>query len=278
VHDCAHNKSSTWSVNPLPAEVWERAPYWGCAKKKKKKVNLNYKVFCSLPERLFIIVPYSVRTYDNLPARIPQLMVHEPCRIYELIAAPVWATWVAGFFMTCVTLVSFCRLRSVGEACTAPATLAPFYRLELRTLTFFIFYPLALRVHLLLFIFFSFASPRSLLLVFFFACLVCSFFALVLSLLARSPFFFPSFAFSFVFCFSPFGFFCCSGSFACFCSLLLCSLFCFVSVLSFVLCFFFAFCLAFFLSFGLWLVRSFSLFVCFFLFFKAVIPFLALMI
>ena len=58
-------------------------------KKKKKKVNLNYKVFCSLPERLFIIVPYSVRTYDNLPARIPQLMVHEPCRIYELIAAPV---------------------------------------------------------------------------------------------------------------------------------------------------------------------------------------------
>ena len=57
--------------------------------KKKKKVNLNYKVFCSLPERLFIIVPYSVRTYDNLPARIPQLMVHEPCRIYELIAAPV---------------------------------------------------------------------------------------------------------------------------------------------------------------------------------------------
>ena len=58
-------------------------------KKKKRKVNLNYKVFCSLPERLFIIVPYSVRTYDNLPARIPQLMVHEPCRIYELIAAPV---------------------------------------------------------------------------------------------------------------------------------------------------------------------------------------------
>ena len=47
------------------------------------------RVFCSLPERLFIIVPYSVRTYDNLPARIPQLMVHEPCRIYELIAAPV---------------------------------------------------------------------------------------------------------------------------------------------------------------------------------------------
>jgi len=54
-----------------------------------RQKNLNYKVFCSLPERLFIIVPYSVRTYDNLPARIPQLMVHEPCRIYELIAAPV---------------------------------------------------------------------------------------------------------------------------------------------------------------------------------------------
>ena len=60
-----------------------------CALLRVRQKNLNYKVFCSLPERLFIIVPYSVRTYDNLPARIPQLMVHEPCRIYELIAAPV---------------------------------------------------------------------------------------------------------------------------------------------------------------------------------------------
>ena len=72
-----------------PRKCENARPIEGAPKKKKKKVNLNYKVFCSLPERLFIIVPYSVRTYDNLPARIPQLMVHEPCRIYELIAAPV---------------------------------------------------------------------------------------------------------------------------------------------------------------------------------------------
>ena len=46
LHDCAYNISNAWSVNPLPAELWERAPYWGCARPVKgtKKKNRNFKL------------------------------------------------------------------------------------------------------------------------------------------------------------------------------------------------------------------------------------------